>query len=176
MNGYSFGILVVFFPGAHHTRQILAPVLHIYARGSITLFFQQGRRLLTTRTIDGQFPAYDRIIPHDNQLTLTVDRLALAAALRRINLVSEDNRAVYFAMTSQSLELTTSSAEVGTAHEVLPATFDGQMKVCINGQYVLDFLNVAAGHEVVIKLKDDKSAALLMDGEDHVSVIMLMRA
>jgi len=143
--------------------------------GERHLFFRYGTRLLMTRTIDGQFPAYERIIPANNSRVATVDRQALAAALRRINLVSEDNRAVYFALTPDQLELTTSSAEVGTAHEVLPASFAGQLKVCINGGCVLDFLDAASGRDVEIKLQDERSAALLMDGDDHLAVIMLLR-
>ncbi len=144
--------------------------------GDKHIAFALNGRLLASRTIDGKFPAYERIVPQDNDLTVTVDRLALTSALRRIVLVSEDNRATYFAASAGQLELTTQSAEVGAAAEVVKALYDGTpLKVCVNAGFVLDFLNAASSSTVTLKLKDAKSPMLLMDGDDHVGVIMLLK-
>jgi DNA polymerase-3 subunit beta len=141
------------------------------------LHFASQGRLLTSRTIDGQFPAYDRIIPRDNELSVVVSRTALMAALKRIVLVSEDNRAVYFNVSAGKLELSSQSAEVGQAVEPLAVEYTGDaLKVCVNGSYVLDFLEAASGAQVTLKFKDAKSAMLLMDGDDSVGVIMLLRS
>ncbi len=140
------------------------------------LFFASNGRTLTSRTIDGTFPAYERIIPTDNQVVLEVDRAALSAALRRVNLVSEQNQAVYFAATTGQLTLSSSSVEVGSADEVVDMPYDGPpVKVCMNGDYVLDFLNVATGASVVVNVKDAKTGVLFTDGMDHVGVIMPMK-
>lgn len=145
--------------------------------GDRHLFFASAGRLLISRTIDGDlFPKYERIIPRNNDLSLTVDRAALSAALRRVNLVSDKNCAVYFDVRPSQLMLSSSSAEVGSAEEVVQIGYDDRpLKICINGGYVLDFLNAAQGGTVTMTLKDEKSSALLMDGADHVAVIMLMR-
>lgn len=143
--------------------------------GEKHLFFASGGRLLSSRTIVGQFPAYEKIIPRDNALVATVDRLALAAALRRVNLVSEEDGAVYFGVEPGRLTLSSSSAEVGTADEVVSAGCDFTLKVCMNGGYVLDFLNAARNKAVTMAFKDANSQALLNDGDDHVAVIMTMR-
>lgn len=144
--------------------------------GDQHMFFSSAGRLLVSRMIDGEFPKYERIIPHDNGLLLTVDRLTLAAALRRVNIVSEVNRAVYFDVRPGQLSLSSSSVEVGSADEVVSIAYDGvPLKVCINGSYVLDFLNAASGGTVTMALKDERSQVLLMDGENHVAVIMPMR-
>lgn len=141
------------------------------------LFFASGGRLLVSRTIDGEFPKYEKIIPLSNDKLVNVDRQALASALRRVNLVAEDNRAVYFNLSEDLLELSSSSAEVGSASEPVRVNYDGTpLKVCINGAFVLDFLNAASGQTIVMKLNDANSPALLTDGDDHVGVIMLMKA
>lgn len=141
------------------------------------LFFQMDNRLLISRTFDGEYPKYERIIPRDNDKIITVDKEALAAALRRITLVSEESRAVYFDISAEGIELSSSSAEVGSANERVVAGYDGTpLKVCINGTYVLDFLNAALGQTITLALKDIRSAMLLTDGSDHIAVIMVMRA
>ncbi len=98
------------------------------------------------------------------------------AALKRIVLVSEDNRATYLQIEPDRLTLAARSAEVGQADEAVRAEYAGVLlKVCVNGGYVLDFLEAAAGATVTLQLKDANSTMLLTDGEDHVGVVMLMK-
>lgn len=144
--------------------------------GERHLFFSVGGRLLTSRTIDGQFPAYERIIPRDNDKSFAVDVQQLAAALRRIVLVAEGNCATYLAIGRDALELSTQSAEVGSAQEVVRAAYDGPpLRFCVNGGYVLDFLNAAQGQTVTMSVKDANGSMLLTDGDSYVGVVMLMR-
>lgn len=147
--------------------------------GDRHLFFSAGDRLLTSRAIDGQYPEYQRIIPKSSDVDkkVTVDRLRLAAALRRVGLVSETNYACYLAFEGTMLTLSAASAEVGDATEQVAVAYDGPpIKVCCNWQYVLDFLDAASGQTVTLELKDDKSPMLLTDGPSHIAVIMLMRS
>lgn len=143
--------------------------------GTKHLFFEVGGRLLTSRTFEGEFPAYERIIPRNNDKVVTIDRLALSAALRRVLIAAEDNGAVRIAIDANAMSLASASAEVGSADEVVAVGYGGPpLKICINGSYVLDFLNAATG-DATLLLKDETSAALLTDGPDHLAVIMLMR-
>src|ERR1700741_5446849 len=45
-----------------------------YERGENHLFFEVGGRLLISRMIDGQFPAFERVIPKANAKSITFDR------------------------------------------------------------------------------------------------------
>jgi DNA polymerase-3 subunit beta len=138
--------------------------------------FTYGGRTLTSRMIEGKFPAYERIIPRDNELTVIVQRHELAAALRRIVLVSEDNRATYLLVEAGKLTLAARSAEVGQADEAVKVEYSGEpLKVCVNGSYVLDFLEAASGATVTLQLKDASSAMMMLDGDDHVGVVMLLK-
>lgn len=150
-------------------------------KGGRHLFFAMGDRLLTSRTIDAPFPAYERIVPR-NDKQIGFDRVALMSALRRVVLAAEENGAVYFniapggADSPGRLELSSASAGVGSADETMPIQYDGPpLKVCINGNYVLAFLDVATEQTMTLVLKDANSAALLQDGRECFSVIMLMR-
>ena len=144
--------------------------------GSKQLLFAYGGRMLTSRMLEGKFPAYERIIPRDNDKIVTVGRVELMAALKRIVLVSEDNRATYILIEPGKLTLAARSAEVGQADEAVRAEYDGaSLKVCVNGSYVLDFLEAASGSAVTLQLKDANTAMLMLDGDDHVGVVMLMK-
>lgn len=145
--------------------------------GKRHLFFQVGDRLLTSRTLEGEFPAYERIVPTTNDKVITANRAGLRAALKRVLLAAEENKATYFEVESGKLTISARSAEVGTAEEAIAVGYEGAaLKVCLNGDYVLDFLDASVGQFTTIKLKDAKTAMLMMDGDDHVGVAMLMRA
>jgi DNA polymerase-3 subunit beta len=145
--------------------------------GKNHLFFTINGRTLTSRTFAGKFPKYDGIIPKDNTKVVTADRQGLTAALRRVTLAAEENNAVNVTIESGTLSLFSQSSGLGSADEGMVVAYDGPpLKVCVNGNYMLDFLNVAGERDVVIRFKDAKSAMRIEDTDAHVGVIMLMRS
>jgi len=158
-------------------------VLPILGNGSIELlvgpnhlFFSTDGMTLTSRMIEGKFPGYERIIPRDNDKTVTIDRIRLASALKRIGIASEKNCAAYCSIGTDALRLSSKSVEVGEADEQMPAHYDGPpLTVCINWRYMLDFLDVAEGQTVTIGMKSEKSPLLVSDGVSFINVIMTMR-
>lgn len=143
--------------------------------GSRHLFFSSGTRLLISKQLVGSFPKYKAIIPRDNAHVAKVDRAGLAAALRRIRLIAELNKAIYLKFDADSLGLTTASAGVGDASEALRISYTGpSMTLCLNGDFVLDFLEVATGQTITMSMRDEKSAVLLADGPSYLGVVMTM--
>jgi DNA polymerase-3 subunit beta len=145
------------------------------------LFFEAGGRMLISRVIDGQFPAYDRVIPRTNDKRIEFDRDRLASAVRRVAILSnERSRAVRFQMSPGQVEVTSSSQEFGDARELLMVEYDGPaLQICFNAGYVLDFLSVVETEKVALEFKDDVSQALMRpigaEGYDYLYVIMPMR-
>jgi DNA polymerase-3 subunit beta len=152
-----------------------------YERGENHLFFDIGGRLLISRMIDGQFPAFERVIPKSNDKRVEFDRDRLTAAVRRVALLSnERSRAVKFLMEGGKVEIASSSPEFGEAKEVLMVDYTAApVTICFNAQYVLDFLAVAETDTVSLEFKDEMSQAVMKpinpDGYDYTYVIMPMR-
>jgi DNA polymerase-3 subunit beta len=152
-----------------------------YERGENHLFFQIGTRLLISRMIDGQFPAYEKVIPKHNDKRIEFERDRLTSAVRRVAILSnERSRAVKLALDKDRVEVTSSSPEFGEAREPLPVEYAGPaLTICFNAQYVLEFLNVVDSDVVVLELKDEVSQAVLKpvgaEGYDYTYVIMPMR-
>ncbi len=114
-----------------------------YERGENHMFFNVNGRLLISRMIDGQFPAYERVIPKGNDKHIEFERDRLTNAVKRVALLSnERSRAVKFQIDKGKVDVTSSSPELGEAHETLPVDYSGAaMQICFNAQYVLDFLS-----------------------------------
>jgi DNA polymerase-3 subunit beta len=152
-----------------------------YERGENHLFFDVGGRLLISRMIDGQFPAYERVIPKGHDKHIEVERDRLTNAVRRVALLSnERSRAVKFQLDSGKVDVTSSSPDLGEAHETLAVEYDGApMQICFNAQYVLDFLSAVSSDLVSFDLKDEVSQAVMkpvgVEEYDYTYVIMPMR-
>jgi DNA polymerase-3 subunit beta len=134
-----------------------------YERGENHLFFDVGGRLLISRMIDGQFPAYERVIPKGNDKKIEFERDRLTSAVKRVALLSnERSRAVKFQIENGRVDVTSSSPDLGEAKETLPVEFTGSpMQICFNAQYVLDFLSAVSTDVVSLELKDEVSQAVM---------------
>jgi len=152
-----------------------------YERGENHLFFQVGERMLISRMIDGQFPAYERVIPKGNDKHIEFERDRLTNAVKRVALLSnERSRAVKIQIDKGKVDVTWSSPDLGEAKETLPVEYSGSpMQICFNAQYVLDFLAAVATDVVSLELKDEVSQAVMKpvgaEGYDYTYVIMPMR-
>ena len=81
-----------------------------HERGENHLFFSVGDRLLISRMIDGQFPAFERVIPKNNDKHVEFDRDRLTSAVKRVALLSnERSRAVKFQIDKGKVEIASSS-------------------------------------------------------------------
>jgi DNA polymerase-3 subunit beta len=152
-----------------------------YERGENHLFFTVGERLLISRMIDGQFPAYERVIPKGNDKHIEFERDRLTNAVKRVALLSnERSRAVKIQIDKGKVDVTSSSPDLGEAKETLPVEYSGgSMQICFNAQYVLDFLAAVTTDVVSLDLKDEVSQAVMKpvgaEGYDYTYVIMPMR-
>ena len=155
------------------------PVL--YELGENHQFFTVGSRLLISRINEGQFPAYERVIPKGNDKTISFERDRLTSAVKRVALLANDrSRAVKFEISPGKVNISSSSPEFGDAHEELAVDYTGTaLQICFNERYVTDFLNVVQTDTVELDLKDEVSQAVMRpvaaDGYDYTYVIMPMR-
>jgi DNA polymerase-3 subunit beta len=152
-----------------------------FEKGENHLFFDVAGRVLISRAIDGQFPAYERVIPKNNDKRIEFEKDRLTSAVKRVALLSnERSRAVKFVIEKDQVEVASSSPEFGEAKEVLPVDYNGgSVQICFNAQYVLDFMNAVETENISLEFKDDMSQAVLKPigaaGYDYTYVIMPMR-
>jgi len=159
-----------------------ADTTHVgFSRDDNHLFFDMGKRLLTSRKLTGQFPNYDAVLPRNNDRTFTVNREEITAAVKRVAILSDErSRTVKLALSSGSIEITASHSDLGEAHETVEVDYQKEdLQVGFNYQYLLDFLTTADEPDVSFEFKDSESAAQLRTqppGEyNYRYVVMPMR-
>jgi DNA polymerase-3 subunit beta len=153
----------------------------LFEAGENHLFFDVGGRILISRMIDGQFPAYERVIPKNNDKDIDFEKERLTSAVKRVALLSnERSRAVKFEIGKGKVEVTSSSSEFGEASEEIAVDYSGApLAISFNAQYVLDFLSAVETDSVQLSLKDEVSQAVMRpigaQGYSYTYVIMPMR-
>lgn len=141
--------------------------------------FEMGSFVLLSKVVDGTFPAYQRVIPHDNDKKIRVSADLLAEGIDRVSTVSSDKtKIVKVTASSGKILLSVSSPDHGTAVEEVEANYDGpEIVVGFNSRYLLDTLAQQKRQEVEIELKDGQAPALFrkVDEPFDLSVLMPVR-
>jgi DNA polymerase-3 subunit beta len=126
-----------------------------------TLCVKAGDERISVRLADRKFPEYRRIIPQSYDYRFTFNRQELAAALKRVSLLSTDRfRGIIFTLSDGTAELNHENPEVGTGREVLSLeSVSGNpeslpLKVGFNARYLLEPLAVMKGETVVMELNE----------------------
>ena len=133
------------------------------------LLFRSGRSVLFSRFLEKSFPAFEKVLPKDNDLDMVADRVALADALKRVSLLSsERSRAVRLKVEQGRLEISSNSPELGEASEAVNVDYKGgELTIGFNARYLLDFLDVVRDEKVRLSLKDVDTQGLLTPEGDH---------
>ncbi len=136
-----------------------------------------GPTRLICRLIEGRYPNYNSVIPQNNPYTVTVDRLALLSALKRVLIFSnqgsaliklhlEDNQLV---VSGQDIEFSTS------AEERVPCAYgDSPMNIGFKGTFFIDILNNMEGENTIIRLADSSRAGVIVPAEQEEDEDLLM--
>lgn len=134
---------------------------------------------LTTKTIDGRFPDYERVIPDHGDKQVTADRETLRKALARAAILSNEKfRGVRLQLSDGVLKLSTHNPDHEEAEEEIEVAYIGpELEIGFNVNYLLDALGAISGTEVMLELKNADSSGLMYQSGDASSkyVIMPMR-
>lgn len=139
--------------------------------------FEDG--VISCRLIEGRYPNYNSVIPQGNPNQVTVDRLALLSALRRVQpFASESSNLIRFHLESGLLQLDAEDYDFSkTATEKMACEYTGQtMNIGFKGASFIEILSNFDCPEIIIQLADPSRAGLVLPSEqpENEDVLMLM--
>jgi len=145
------------------------------------LFFEVGERLLLSRKLTGNFPDYERVLPKEQPLSISLNREELKGAIERVAQFSDErSRAIRLTAAPGEFKVHSSVSETGESEESIPIEYDGEStEIGFNAEYILDFLRAVSDEQVNFLFKDAHSAGELQPGSEKSGhyryVIMPMR-
>ena len=142
-------------------------------------FINYGDGDITCRLIEGRYPNYNSVIPQNNPNQLTVDRLTLLAALRRVQPFANDSsNLIRFHVEGGKLQLDAEDYDFSkTATERMLCEYNGQpMSIGFKGSSFIEILSNFECQEVILQLADPSRAGLVLPSEqpENQDVLMLM--
>ena len=151
-----------------------------FSLGQRTAIVHTEEYSLTSRLVEGRFPNYRSVIPQDNPNIVTVNRLALVSALRRV-LVFANAQAVLvkFRLGPNTMNISSQDIDFGkSAEENMLCDYMGTpMRIAFKGSVLLDLINNIEGDDITLKLSDPSRAGLIVpakqkEGEEGLMLIM----
>jgi DNA polymerase-3 subunit beta len=134
---------------------------------------------LICRLIEGRYPNYNSVIPQSNPNQITVDRMSLLSALRRVQPFSNDSsNLIRFHVENGTLQLDAEDYDFSkTATECMSCEYNGMpMSIGFKGASFVEILNNFECEQVIIQLADPSRAGLVLPSEqpENQDVLMLM--
>jgi DNA polymerase-3 subunit beta len=140
-----------------HSSKEDEPVAMYFDQGQVVFQWQNQR--LTSRTLEGQYPAYRQLIPNSFERELTLDRKQLIGALERIAVLADQkNNIAKVSIDSESQEITLSveTQEIGSGMESMPAQILGEdIDIAFNIKYLMEGLKALPSAEIQMQLNNN---------------------
>lgn len=140
--------------------------------------FNCGEIYFISRLLQGQFPAYDKIIPSEFTASFKANRKDFLEVLERMEVFAEidQTNTVKITISPNEVVVSTLPSERGFAKESLPAEveIEGNLEIGFNVEYLMDPLDNMDVDEVVMKFTNDLGPALMTSPEDENYMYILM--
>lgn len=120
-----------------------------------------------TKLLQGEYPAYDEVIPGSCETILNLHREELISLLRQISLfISDDSPSVRFTFDDGSLVLTKNSSE-GEGKVSMPLQYQGaKLEIALHPQWLLDILRHCNQELVTVGLIDAFNPSVVTDQKE----------
>jgi len=129
------------------------------------IIFQGGNHRLTSRTLEGQYPAYRQLIPGQFQRQVAIPRRQLLSAVERIAVLADQkNNIVKFDIDAQAqtIDLTVETQDVGSARESLSAQVTGEsIEIAFNVKYLIDGLKALSTSDIQLQMNAANTPVIL---------------
>ena len=132
---------------------------------------------LNCRLIEGRYPNYNSVIPQDNPFRVSVDRVTLIGALRRVLVfASTSTSLVKLRVDQNDLVVSTQDIDFSTsAEEHVFCDYSGTaMSIGFKGPFLVDILNSMSSQDVVLELADPSRAGVIVPAEQEEQEDLLM--
>lgn len=133
--------------------------------------------VIICRLIEGRYPNYNAVIPTDNPYRVTIDRLAILNALKRVAVFSNPaSSLVKLSISANSILVSAQDIDFSTAaEETVSCVYEGSdMSIGFKGTYLIDILNNIPSSEIVLELADPSKAGLILPAENDEKEDLLM--
>ena len=151
--------------------------------GTVDVKFDENNAYITMsnfvmicRFVEGRYPNYNSVIPQNNPNNVTLDRLALLNALKRVSVFSNPASSLVKLQLSED-KIVVSAQDIDfltSAEEMIPCQYNGNvMNIGFKAVFLIDILNNIPSTDVKLELSDPSRAGIILPAENEENEDML---
>lgn len=128
------------------------------------VIFELNDQRLTSRKLEGAYPAYHQLIPSQFNRQVTLERRNLVSSIERVAVLADQkNNIVKFRLdtTGQKLHLSVEAQDVGSGEESLSAQVTGDnLEIAFNVKYLTEGLKALPSNEIQMQLNENNQPVI----------------
>lgn len=154
------------------------------AQGDVSIgFAQRGATFtseeytMTCRLVEGRYPNYRSVIPHDNPNIVTLNRSSLISVLRRVLVCANPGAVlVKFRLDANTMVISSQDLDFGkSAEETMLCEYSGApMSIAFKGTTLLELIQNIEGDDITMKLSDPSRAGIIVPAQEKEDEKVLM--
>ena len=140
------------------------------------MIFSFGDTQVSSRLIEGQFPAWEKIIPVDIKARIVAERLEVLKAAKLASVFARNEaNIVRLQNLPDKLVLSSEAKELGHQTKEVEAQSEGEeIKIAFNTKFLIDALSAFSASQIILELSGNLSAAIIKPmGEDGLQYIIM---
>ncbi|HBA61692.1 MAG TPA: hypothetical protein DCZ92_12950, partial [Elusimicrobia bacterium] len=140
--------------------------------------FKIGKTVFISRLVEGNFPAYEQIIPKSHEMTVEMKTEALMAVTKRAAICSnERSGSVKYTFKPDALVVNSSSSSMDFEDEIEVGYKGKEFQISFNPKFIMDILKAAGDKDISAEFTSPATPALLRvkGREDTIYIVMPLR-
>ncbi len=138
---------------------------------------------LVSRLVEGNYPSYNSVIPMENPNALTIDRVELYNALRRVSVfANQASNLVKLSIVGNELTVSAQDLDFSiSAYERLSGQYEGDdLDIGFKSTFFVEILSNLSSADVILQMSDPSRAGIVVpaqsdiEGEDVLMLLMPM--
>ncbi|MCL2444002.1 MAG: DNA polymerase III subunit beta [Treponema sp.] len=130
--------------------------------------------------IEGMFPNYKKVIPENQEFSLSVRRDEMLNALRRVSLmVEKKSHRIYLGISSGRMSVYSEESEIGTVEDEIPCKYNGEdVTIALNYRYLEEPFKVMTEEEIKVRFSSATKAITIepVPEKDFFHIVMPMQS
>jgi DNA polymerase-3 subunit beta len=130
--------------------------------------------------IEGMFPNYKKVIPENQEFSLSIKRDEMLNALRRVSLmVEKKSHRIYLGIMSGKMAVSSEESEIGTVEDEIPCKYDGDdITIALNYRYIEEPFRAMSDDEIKLRFSSATKAITIepVPEKDFFHIVMPMQS
>src|SRR3989344_3149570 len=126
------------------------------------IIFNIGKTIVSSRLIEGNFPAWEKIIPTEYKTRIIIDRVSLAQAIKLASVFAKTEANVITFDISQEVIVSSETKELGAQTNELDCQIEGEpLKIAFSAKFLADAVSASDAASLMIEFSTPLSPALI---------------